>query len=105
MARTQRDNDIERERMPYVQIEANLWAVMRYPKTHPVAMIVGLANRDNVPLYFVQTWHPEPSRRRVISQHDSVEEANGSVLWDRSVVDRVAARNAGAPNGVKPAQK
>ncbi len=105
MGRTERDNAIERERMPYVQIEANLWAVMRYPKTHPVAMILGVANRDNVPLYFVQTWHPEPSRRRVISQHDSVEEANGSVLWDRSVVDQVAARNAGAPNGVKPAQK
>lgn len=105
MARTERDNDIERERMPYVQIDTNQWAVMRYPKTHPVAMILGVANRDNVPLFFVQTWHPEPSKRRVISQHDTVAEANGSVLWGRSVVDQVAARNAGAPNGVKPAQE
>lgn len=73
--------------MPYIQINANLWAVMRYPKTHPVAMIVGLANQDNVPLFFVQTWHPEPSRRRVISQHDTLDAANQSVLWDMSVVE------------------
>lgn len=105
MARTERDNDIERERMPYVQIDTNQWAVMRYPKTHPVAMIIRMANRDNVPLFFVQAWHPEPSRRRVISQHDTIAEANASVLWGRSVVDQVAARNAGAPNGTKPAQE
>lgn len=101
MTRAEKDRQVERERMPYVQVDTNLWAVMRYPKTHPVAMIVGLANRDNVPLFFVQTWHPEPSRRRVISQHDTVEEANASVLWGRAVVDQVAAQNAGAPNGVR----
>lgn len=105
MARTERDNDIERERMPYVQIDTNQLAVMRYPKTHPVAIIIRMANRDNVPLFFVQTWHPEPSRRRVISQHDTIAEANGSVLWDRSVVHQVAAQNAGAPNGRKTLQQ
>ena len=53
MDSAERGNDLECERMPYVQIEANLWAVMRYPKDHPVAMIVGLSNRDNVPLLFM----------------------------------------------------
>lgn len=105
MGRTERDNDIERERMPYVQIEANLWAVMRYPKTHPVAMIVGLANRDNVPIYFVQTWHPEPSRRRVISQHDTLEEANASVLWDLEQVNAAGRTRVGPPNGVNTSKK
>lgn len=70
--------------MPYVQIDTNLWAVMRESPVRPVAMIQGLANRENVPLFFVLTWHPEPSRRRVLSQHDSLAAANGSVLWDTS---------------------
>ncbi|MFF8817825.1 hypothetical protein ACF07D_07500 [Leucobacter sp. NPDC015123] len=100
-----RANDIERERMPYVQIDTNLWAVMRYPKDRPVAMIVGLANRDNVPLFFVQAWHPEPSRRRVISQHDTLEEANASVLWDLEKVNAAGRTRVGPPNGSKPAQK
>lgn len=89
-------------RMPYVQIETNLWAVMRYPKTHPVAMIIGMANRDNVPLFFVQHWHPEPSKRRVISQHDTLEQANESVLWDLEKVQAASRSNAGAPNGKRP---
>lgn len=68
--------------MPYVQIDTNLWAVMLYPKGRPAAMILGVANRDNLPLFLVQQWHPELSERRVISQHGTVEEANASVLWD-----------------------
>ena len=94
-----RANDIERERMPYVQIDTNLWAVMRYPKDRPVAMIIGLASRDNVPLFFVQQWHPEPSKRRVISQHDTLEEANASVLWDLGRVEAASRTRVGPPNG------
>ena len=100
-----RANDIERERMPFVQIDTNLWAVMRYPKDRPVAMIVGLANRDNVPLFFVQQWHPEPSKRRVISQHDTLEEANASVLWDMERVAAASRTRVGPPNGVNTSQK
>ena len=57
-------------------------------------MILGDANRDHVPLFFVQQWHPEPSKRRVISQHDTIEEANGSVLWDRAVIGAASARTS-----------
>ncbi|MFF8817285.1 hypothetical protein ACF07D_04705 [Leucobacter sp. NPDC015123] len=103
MTRTDKTNDIERERMPYVQIDSNLWAVMRYPKDRPVAMIVGLANRDNVPLFFVQQWHPEPSKRRVISQHDTLEAANASVLWDLERVNAAGRTRVGPPNGVNAA--
>lgn len=92
-------NDSERERMPYVQIDTNLWAVMRYPKDHPVAMIVGMANTDNVPIFFVQTWHPEPSKRRVVSQHNTVEQANASVLWDLEEVEVASRLRKGPPNG------
>ena len=88
-----RDTTPPFERMPYVQIDANLWAVMRYPKDRPVAMIQGVANQDNVPLFFVTTWHPESSRRRVISQHDTLAEANESVLWDLDVVERAQRSN------------
>lgn len=70
--------------MPFIQIDTALWAVMRYPTDHPVAMILGLANSQNVPQYFVQTWHPDPSRRRVVSQHNSLEEANRSVRYDHT---------------------
>ncbi|WP_052492446.1 hypothetical protein [Leucobacter komagatae] len=99
MYRNDREKETERERMPYVQVDTNLWAVMRYPKDRPVAMIQGLANRDNVPLFFVMTWHPEPSKRRVVSQHDTLEEANGSVLWDTSTVTQTSLANAGPANG------
>src|SRR5690606_38639264 len=74
--------------MPYIQIDTNTWAVMRYPKDRPVAIILMLSNRDNVPQYFVQTWHPDPGKRRVIGQYDTLQQANESVLWDLSVVDR-----------------
>lgn len=73
------------DRQPYIQIDTNLWAVMRESRDRPVAMILGLANRDSVPLFFVTTWHPVPDRRRVISQHDTLEQANASVLWDTSL--------------------
>lgn len=99
MNRDEREKDTERERMPYLQVDTNLWAVLRYPKDHPVAMIQGLANRDNVPLFFVMTWHPEPSKRRVVSQHNTLEEANGSVLWDTAQVERASRANAGPANG------
>ncbi|WP_461640864.1 hypothetical protein [Leucobacter sp. BZR 635] len=99
MYRNEKEQETERERMPYVQVDTNLWAVMRYPKDRPVAMIQGLANRDNVPLFFVMTWHPEPSKRRVVSQHDTLAEANGSVLWDTGEVAKMAQANAGPANG------
>ena len=99
MYRNEQDKDTERERMPYVQVDTNLWAVMRYPKDRPVAMIQGLANRDNVPLFFVMTWHPEPSRRRVVSQHDTLEAANSSVLWDTAQITQASQQNAGPANG------
>lgn len=70
---------------PYIQIDTNLWAVMREPVDHPKAMILGLANRDNVPLFFVLTWHPIPDRRRVIGQYDTLEAANASVGWTEGV--------------------
>lgn len=82
-ARTQADEAFDRQ--PYIQIDTNLWAVMRESRSQPVAMILGLANRDSVPLFFVTTWHPVPDRRRVISQHDTLEAANASVLWDVSL--------------------
>ncbi|GAA1323214.1 hypothetical protein ACFSWE_15600 [Leucobacter albus] len=104
MGRSERGDEVERERMPYVQIDTNLWAVMRYPRDHPVAMILGVANRDNVPLFFVQQWHPEPSKRRVISQHDTLEAANASVLWDLEKVEAAGRTRVGPPNGVTTSQ-
>ena len=76
---------------PYIQIDTNLWAVMREPADRPVAMILGMANRDNVPLFFVLTWHPIPDRRRVIGQYDTLAAANESVLWTEA---RAAAQRA-----------
>lgn len=85
---------------PYIQIDTNLWAVMREPVDRPVAMILGMANRENVPLYFVLTWHPIPDRRRVIGQYDTLEAANASVLWGDAPIQAASRQMQGPPNGV-----
>lgn len=92
---------------PYIQIDTNLWAVMREPADRPVAMILGMANRDNVPLFFVMTWHPIPDRRRVIGQYDSLEAANASVLWTEAVAaaNRATATLSGGIHNAAPKQK
>lgn len=70
--------------MPYIQVDMNLWAVMRYPVDHPVAMILGLVGQNGKPQFLVQTWHPDPAQRRVISQHSDLAAANHSVKYDNS---------------------
>lgn len=87
------------ESQPYIQIDTNLWAVMRYPKDHPVAMIVGMRNLAGQPQFFVQKWHPDPARRPVVSQHDTLKAANESVLWDLSVVEEASQTRVGPANG------
>lgn len=74
----------ERERQPYVQIDTDLWAVMRESKEQPRAMILRIADRQQIEKYLLLTWHPEPHRRRLIAIYDTLQEANHAVRWDIS---------------------
>lgn len=57
---------------------------------------------DNVPHLLLPAMSPEPSKRRVISQHDTLEEANASVLWDLERVNAAGRTRVGPPNGTPP---
>lgn len=70
------------EAQPCVQIETDLWAVMRYNLEQPAAMIVRISDQNQIAKFLLMTWHPDPSRRRLISMHDSLEEANTQVKWE-----------------------
>lgn len=77
-------NDNERERMPYIQIDSDLWAIMREDQTRPRAMIKRVTAYDGVEQYFLMTWHPEPTQRKLVRIHTSLEDANRSVKWRAS---------------------
>lgn len=83
----------ERERLPYIQIDADTWAVMRDSSEHPVALIHRITDHTEVAKFLVLAWHPVPHERRMLSMHDTIEEANRSVRWDNSK-SAERARNA-----------
>lgn len=74
-------DDQERERMPYVQIDTDTWAVLRKSREHPAAIIVRLTASNDEARFFVLSWHPNPALRRMLSMHDTLAEANRSVRW------------------------
>ncbi|WP_449277982.1 hypothetical protein [Leucobacter sp. GX24907] len=84
MRRGEREAAQARDRMPYIMIEQDLWAVLRYRRDQPAAMIRRITDRNEIAKYLVLTWHPDPHRWRLIAMYDSIEEANGSVLWESS---------------------
>lgn len=71
----------ERERMPYVQIDTDLWAVLRESKEHPAAVISRITAVNGEPRFFLMTWHPNPAQRQMISMHETLAEANREVRW------------------------
>ena len=81
MSRENRDAAQERERMPYIQVDADLWIVMREDKTRPRAVIERVQWHDGSEQYMLKTWHPEPGQRRLVRIHDTLEDANRSVKW------------------------
>lgn len=85
---------IARARYPCIQIDTNLWAVMRGSDQHPEAMILGLTDTQDRLIYFVQTWHPTPEQRRVISEHDTLDDANRSVRWKDPLENHPSRRAA-----------
>lgn len=72
----------QRKRMPYVQIETDVWAVMRNSTEVLAAMIYRISDRIQVAKHLVMTWHAEPHHRRMIAIYDTLEEANFSVKLD-----------------------
>lgn len=83
--------DNERERMPYIQVDSDLWAIMREDETRPRAMIKRITAYDGVEQYFLMTWHPDPTQRKLVRIHTSLEEANRSVKW-REVSPKIPGR-------------
>lgn len=81
MSREEQEAAAERDRMPYIQITADLWIVMREDKTRPRAVIERVRWHDGSEQYLLKTWHTEPGQRRLVRIHDSLEEANRSVKW------------------------
>ncbi|UBH06490.1 hypothetical protein K8P10_002001 [Leucobacter sp. Psy1] len=83
-SRRAREAAAQRKRMPYVQIETDVWAIMRNSTEVPAAMIYRISDRIQVAKYLVMTWNAEPHRRRMIAMYDTLEDANFSVKWDNS---------------------
>lgn len=83
-SRQAREAAEQRQRMPYVQIEADVWACMRNSREVPAAMIYRITDQNQVAKYLVMTWHPEPHRRRLVAMYDTLVDANFSVKWDSS---------------------
>lgn len=75
------EQQAERDRMPYIQIDTDTWVVMREDKDRPKAVIERVKWRDDSEQYLLKTWHSDPSQRRLVRIHESVEEANRSVKW------------------------
>ncbi|MBP1325680.1 hypothetical protein JOF28_000912 [Leucobacter exalbidus] len=74
------------ETQPCVQIETDLWAVMRYKLEQPAAMIQCVTDRQQITKFLLMTWNPNPSQRRLIAMYDSLDAANAAVKWESAGV-------------------
>lgn len=72
-----------RESMPYMQIAADRWVVIRESMERPKAIIQLVTARDQTEKYFLFTWHLDPTKRRLHGMYDTLEEANREVPWPR----------------------
>lgn len=85
-----RDAQQRRAQRPFIQIDTDTWIVMRNHVTHPVAVIEHIPSVEGISKYLVRRWDPVPSRRPLVSIHDTLEAANDSVPWDNSAALRAA---------------
>ena len=82
MVRSDVNATTEWERLRYIQIEADLWAVMREAPDRPRAIIERVHWRDGSEQYLLKTWHTHPSERKLVSIHESLEDACRAVRWN-----------------------
>lgn len=91
--------------MPCVQIETDLWAVMRYRLEQPAAIIMRVTDRQQISKYLLMTWHPETSRRRLIAMYDTLDAANAAVKWESDGAKTGRERHSwGGRTGYTPQQ-
>lgn len=65
---------------PYIQVDADLWIVMR-EDPHPRAVIKRVLHFDGHEQFLLLTWQLDPAVRKIVRIYDSLEDANQSVRW------------------------
>lgn len=78
-----REDETERDRMPYIQIESDRWVVMREHKDRPKAVIQRVKWIDGSEQFLLFTWHSDSAQRRLVKVLDSLEDANRAVRWPK----------------------
>lgn len=79
-----RDSPTEKANpMPYLQIDADTWAILRENPDRPKAMIRRFVAIDGVEQYLLFTWHSDPHQQRLIRMYDTLDDANRAVKWAR----------------------
>lgn len=68
-----------------IQVEADTWIVMREYPQFPKAVIQGFRGTDGAARFMVLTWDPIRTRRRMVSIHESLDEADAAVPWPTPV--------------------
>lgn len=67
--------------MPYMQIAADQWIVIRESMERPKALIQEVTARDQTARYLLFTWNIDPGKRRLHGMYDTLEDANHEVKW------------------------
>lgn len=64
-----------------IQIETNVWVVMREVTQYPKAVIHKITDTTGDDRYMLMTWAAEPSARRMVGIYSRLNEAEKAVPW------------------------
>jgi hypothetical protein len=77
-----------------IRYDIDTWLVMRTDPVLPKALIQRLRDRSGAEKYLLIKWDLDPSKRVLMGAHESLEKANGLVLFDNP-----PGGPSGPPNG------
>lgn len=65
-----------------IQVETNLWVLMREDKRRPKAVVRRYVAVDGVEQFLLFTWHSDPSQQRLVRMFDTLLDASQHVPWN-----------------------
>lgn len=64
-----------------IHVDRDTWLIMREFPQHPKAIVHRVTATGGDERYLLMTWLPDPSKRRLVGIHGSLDEAEAAVPW------------------------
>ncbi len=82
-----------------IRLDADTWAIMRYVKDHPAAIVHRITDTAGEARFLVMGWHVDPAQRRMTSIQTTLAAADASVRWGDGPIKAAQRSRNGPLNG------